>query len=242
MKDFNKLSVLILNDVVIFPNSEVRIEFDNTEDKKIIDALNNITDELVLVVNPIEDGSNFNITHLPKVGLLSRLKYKLNVPNGRTRVVIEGLTRVEIFNYEEKNNFYVADHKELKIPNTHSQEVYYDLLIKNINKYIDAVPYMGNAIISQLDNMSSLSDLCDLLSSYLEIPYETKKTLIQTEDPIKRTKLLIEEMRKTAQLAKSANQTLCDNYTTNNAYAFLEYNDKMNLYYVDIKNNVDKYL
>ena len=200
MKDFNKLSVLILNDVVIFPNSEVRIEFDNTEDKKIIDALNNITDELVLVVNPIEDGSNFNITHLPKVGLLSRLKYKLNVPNGRTRVVIEGLTRVEIFNYEEKNNFYVADHKELKIPNTHSQEVYYDLLIKNINKYIDAVPYMGNAIISQLDNMSSLSDLCDLLSSYLEIPYETKKTLIQTEDPIKRTKLLIEEMRKEIQL------------------------------------------
>ena len=54
------------------------------------------------------------------------------------------------------------------------------------------------------------------------------------------TKYDIEEMRKTAQLAKSANQTLCDNYTTNNAYAFLEYNDKMNLYYVDIKNNVDK--
>ena len=200
MKDFNKLSVLVLNDVVIFPNSEVRIEFDNILDKYTIDAINNITDELVLVVNPIEDGSNFNITHLPKIGLLSRLKYKLNVPNGRTRVVIEGISRVEIFNYEEINNFYVADHKELKIENTHSQEVYYDLLLKNINKYVDNVPYMGNAIISQIDNMSSLSDLCDLLSSYLEIPYNSKKELVQTIDPVKRTKKLIEEMRKEIQL------------------------------------------
>ena len=200
MKDFNKLSVLVLNDVVIFPNSEVRIEFDNILDKYTIDAINNITDELVLVVNPIEDGSNFNITHLPKIGLLSRLKYKLNVPNGRTRVVIEGISRVEIFNYEEINNFYIADHKELKIENTHSQEVYYDLLLKNINKYVDNVPYMGNAIISQIDNMSSLSDLCDLLSSYLEIPYNSKKELVQTIDPVKRTKKLIEEMRKEIQL------------------------------------------
>ena len=170
MKDFNKLSVLVLNDVVIFPNSEVRIEFDNIQDNYILDAINNITDELVLVVNPIEDGSNFNITHLPKIGLIARLKYKLNVPNGRTRIVIEGISRVEIYNYEEKNNFFVADHNELKIETTHSQEVYYDLLLKNIYKYVDSVPYMGNAIISQVDNMSSLSDLCDLLSSYLEIP------------------------------------------------------------------------
>lgn len=206
MKDFNKLSVLVLNDVVIFPNSEVRIEFDNIQDNYILDAINNITDELVLVVNPIEDGSNFNITHLPKVGLIARLKYKLNVPNGRTRIVIEGISRVEIYNYEEKNNFFVADHNELKIETTHSQEVYYDLLLKNIYKYVDSVPYMGNAIISQVDNMSSLSDLCDLLSSYLEIPYNTKKDLILTIDPIKRTKMLIEEMRKEIQLFELENK------------------------------------
>ena len=206
MKDFNKLSVLVLNDVVIFPNSEVRIEFDNIQDNYILDAINNITDELVLVVNPIEDGSNFNITHLPKVGLIARLKYKLNVPNGRTRIVIEGISRVEIYNYEEKNNYFVADHNELKIETTHSQEVYYDLLLKNIYKYVDSVPYMGNAIISQVDNMSSLSDLCDLLSSYLEIPYNTKKDLILTIDPIKRTKMLIEEMRKEIQLFELENK------------------------------------
>ena len=206
MKDFNKLSVLVLNDVVIFPNSEVRIEFDNIQDNYILDAINNITDELVLVVNPIEDGSNFNITHLPKIGLIARLKYKLNVPNGRTRIVIEGISRVEIYNYEEKNNFFVADHNELKIETTHSQEVYYDLLLKNIYKYVDSVPYMGNAIISQVDNMSSLSDLCDLLSSYLEIPYNTKKDLILTIDPIKRTKMLIEEMRKEIQLFELENK------------------------------------
>ena len=33
----NKLLVLIINDMVIFPNTEVRIEYDNNFDKQMID-------------------------------------------------------------------------------------------------------------------------------------------------------------------------------------------------------------
>ncbi|MBO5821363.1 MAG: hypothetical protein J6R02_07185, partial [Alistipes sp.] len=37
-----------------------------------------------------------DLTNLPNYGTLGRLKLKMNVPNGKTRVVIEGLKRVEI--------------------------------------------------------------------------------------------------------------------------------------------------
>ena len=63
-----KLKVLILNDMVLFPNTEVRVEYDNIYDREIIDIIDNI-DETMLLVNPIDDGVEFNITQLPKIGL-----------------------------------------------------------------------------------------------------------------------------------------------------------------------------
>ena len=82
-----KLKVLVLNDMVLFPKNEIRMEYDNIYDKEVLDLINTI-DEEMLLVNPINDGESFNITQLPKVGVLARLKLKLNVPNGKTRVLL----------------------------------------------------------------------------------------------------------------------------------------------------------
>ena len=42
----NKLLVLIINDMVIFPNNEVRVEYDNVYDKQMIDIVDKI-EELI---------------------------------------------------------------------------------------------------------------------------------------------------------------------------------------------------
>ena len=48
-----KLLVLVINDMVIFPNNEVRIEYDNQYDKQMIDIVDKTEDNLMLIVNPI---------------------------------------------------------------------------------------------------------------------------------------------------------------------------------------------
>ena len=105
----DKLFVLIVNDMVIFPNNEVRIEYDNSYDKQMIEIVDRIEDNLMLIANPIEDG-NLDVTSFPKYGVLGRLKLKMNVPNGKTRIVIEGIERVEISAFEEEENFYRASY------------------------------------------------------------------------------------------------------------------------------------
>ena len=101
----NKLKVLILNDMVLLPNNELRIEYDNIYDREIINLIDNVDDEM-LFVNPISN-DNYDITSLPKVGVLAKLKLKLSVPNGKTRVVISGIDRVEISDYEQIDNMLV---------------------------------------------------------------------------------------------------------------------------------------
>ena len=197
-----KLVVLIVNDMVIFPNSEVRIEFDNNYDKKMVELVDKIEDNLMLIVNPIEE-DNLDITTCPKYGTLGRLKLKMNVPNGKTRIIIEGLDRVEISSYEEEGKFFKANYKIIEYnEDTEEETSYYKLLVKSLEKYISKVPYMGNAILSQLNGIDTLSDLCDLIVNFLPLSYKEKKKYITTIDAIERAKYLIEDMNRDMKFAE----------------------------------------
>lgn len=189
-----KLLVLIINDMVIFPNNEVRIEYDNTYDKAMIDIVEKIDDGLMLIVNPINE-DDVNLTSFPKYGTLGRLKLKMSVPNGKTRIVIEGLDRVEISGIEEDGNFFKANYNSIDIPNSDNKD-YFNILIKSLERYISKVPYMGNAIMNQLNSVDNLNDLCDLIASFLPINYEEKKKYITMIDPLVRAKNLIEDMNR----------------------------------------------
>ena len=191
----NKLLVLIINDMVIFPNNEVRIEYDNNYDKQMIDIVNKIGDNLMLIVNPIEDKA-VNVTSFPKYGVLGRLKLKMNVPNGKTRLVIEGIDRVELSDFIEEDNYFRANYKPVDIIETEDAQVYFNIILKTLDSYVVKVPYMGNAIMSQVDNVDTLSDLCDLIVSYLPLNYEDKKKYITTIDSIERAKYLVVDMNR----------------------------------------------
>ena len=201
-----KLLVMIINDMVIFPNNEVRIEYDNNYDKQMVDIVDKIEDNLMLIVNPIND-DNIDVTSFPKYGILGRLKLKMNVPNGKTRIVIEGLDRVEISSYEEFGNYFKANYNLIEFgEDTEEERAYFKILVKSLENYISKVQYMGNAILSQLSSSDNLSELCDLIVSFLPLDYSSKKKYITTIDSISRAKYLIEDMSRDMKVAELEQQ------------------------------------
>ena len=198
--NLKKLLVLVINDMVIFPNNEIRIEYDNSYDHQMIDIVNQIDDNLMLIVNPINDDGPVDITSLPKYGVLGRIKLKLVVPNGKTRLVIEGLERVEIRNYVQESKFFRADYQEVEMPITSKEEDYFSILLKSLDKYMNKVPFAGNAVMTQLESVDNLSDLCDLICCYLNLDYKKKKKYIGIMDPIERSKQLIKDMNENIKL------------------------------------------
>ena len=65
----DKLLVLIINDMVIFPNNEVRVEYDNTFDKQMISIIEKLDNDLMLIVNPIDEDAKLDVTALPNYGV-----------------------------------------------------------------------------------------------------------------------------------------------------------------------------
>ena len=197
----NKLLVLIVNDMVIFPNNEVRIEYDNNYDKQMVEIVDMIEDNLMLIVNPIGEGK-IDLTSFPKYGVLGRLKLKMNVPNGKTRIVIEGLDRVELSQVTEDGYYFRAGYKEVEIEETEDDQSYFNILVRSLENYITKIPTMGNAILSQLNGIDNLNDLCDLIVSFIPLKYEEKKKYVTTISPITRAKYLIEDINRDLKFAE----------------------------------------
>lgn len=196
----NDLLVLIINDMVILPGNEVRVEYSNIYDENINNIVNNASTGEVLIVNPIEEDKD-DITNLPKYGVLGKIKFKMNIPNGKTRIVVEGLYRVEIYNYKLLDTIYQASYKQ--VPFTYDEEedpVYYKLLINTLDKYVKVSPAMGNAIMSQIPTAPSLDQLTDLIVSFLDIDYRFKKEYIGITEPLERAKLLLRDMHEQMKL------------------------------------------
>ena len=99
------LPVLLIRNMVLFPNSEIRIELDKDIDKKIISLVEDYYDNQLLVVNPKDELEvDPDITELPKVGVVGSVKMKIDMPNGKTRVVISGLHRGYVHTYTKEDS------------------------------------------------------------------------------------------------------------------------------------------
>lgn len=188
------LGVILIQDMVLFPNSEVRIESENTEDKEIIKLVDASEDKLMLVVNPIMEEDSKDITTLPKIGVLAELKLRMDVPNGKTRIILRGIKRVEVENYSNIDSRYEADVKDININHTNEDHIYSNLLINSLEDYIASVPYMSNAVVNKISTCNNLDELTDLIAGFLPVSYEKKKRYIVETSPIVRAKLLIGDM------------------------------------------------
>ena len=191
---YDRLGVLIIQDMVLFPNSEIRIESDDINDKQII-SFSESSSKQVLVVNPIIEDLN-DITSLPKIGVLAEIKLKMDVPNGKTRLVLRGIKRVEVDEFIEEENTYKATVKDIIEEESDDDILYCDLLIKAVERYISIAPYMSNAIINQIRTTTNLGELTDLVGSFIPISYEKKKRYVTELNFRKRAKFLIEDMNE----------------------------------------------
>ena len=100
------LPILYLRDVVLLPFNDTRLEFSSDNDKKILNIAESNYDGYVLLINlndPLEEEPDYNT--LPDIGILGKIKSKIDLPNGITRVVMTGIDRVEIVSINNNNDF-----------------------------------------------------------------------------------------------------------------------------------------
>lgn len=197
-----KLGVLLIQDMVLFPNSEIRVECEDINHRQMVSVAEDSNDKFMLIINPLTDDFE-DISSFPNFGVIGKIKLRMDVPNGKTRLVLEGVKRVHVVEYLNNDDVYEALVEDIaREENTNMESSYVSILKKSLENYIHSTPYMSNAMLSQIATVSNLDELCDLVATFLPFDYEKKKRYILEIDPITRTKFLIEDMSEDLKLIK----------------------------------------
>ena len=194
------IPVLLLKKLTILPSQEVRIELNNELSKKVIDLSTIEFSNKVLIVlpsNTLEESPT--ITDLPKSGVLTLINSKIVLPNNNYRVVLKGLNRVKINNYQSYPNdksILIGNAKMLYIDKgeTLEETALRKRLVSLINTYIKINPEIDNSIITKINNSASLGDITDIVVTFLRLPKDKKIYYMNEFDDILRAKALIKEI------------------------------------------------
>ena len=201
----SNLPVLLLKNMVLFPYNEIRIEFDSSEDKKLISLVESCYDNKLLIVNP-KDTLEISpeIDELPNFGIVGKIKMKLEMPNGKTRIIILGESRVKIFAYSKDEGMYEALFSPLPREELSPKEemAYVRALNKHIDVYVKEVPYMSNTILSQTAGINDIDKLTDIVVLYLPINYERKQDYLKENSSTVRVKMILDDINSDIEILR----------------------------------------
>ena len=193
----NYKPILIMRNMMIFPSSEARIELVEKTDKDIIKIASNFYDNEILIVNlddKLEQEPRLN--ELSNYGILGKIKMKIEMPNGKSRVVIEGLRRVIITNYLKESDMIIGNMKDIQEDELTLKEnnAYVKTLIKKTENYIENVPYISNGILSKITGITDVEILTDIIAIFLPLDYERKLEYIREASVKKRVSMILEDI------------------------------------------------
>ena len=95
----NNLPVLVLKNTVLLPLNEVRMDFDTPLEKQIFSLSEGYYDSNILVINTDTNEEIIQASNLPNIGVVGKVKLHIDLPNGKTKVVVSGIKRVEIIDF-----------------------------------------------------------------------------------------------------------------------------------------------
>lgn len=196
----NFLPVMLLKELVILPNQEVRLELNNDLTDKILELSLKHHDGALLVVCPkdqIEESPE--VTDLPQVGVIGKIKSKIKLPNGNLRVTLLGLNRVRIIEYKS-----LTDDQDVLMSSVETvTPTKYDIveetasrrkLLETTTNYIKQSPNLSNSILNSIKNISDLGKLTDMITTFLPFPVDKKLSYMEEIDALKRANNLIYDL------------------------------------------------
>lgn len=203
-----KYPVMLLKGLILLPNQEVKIELNNELSKSVTKLANSEYNRELLVITPkntLEETPD--VTDLPEVGVIGKIKSRIELPNGNVRLTIKGIGRVRILEFANNiDNSDILEAEVTKIDLPEFDEVEKKANIKKLveltTEYVSASNHLSNSIINHIKTMDSLDRLTDAICAFLPISFNKKLEYIEEINALYRAKNLLKDIKLELEVLK----------------------------------------
>jgi ATP-dependent Lon protease len=163
-------------------------------------------DKLILLVSQkdvnIESPSKEDLYSVGTVGTILRM---LKLPDGRLKILVQGLTKARVTEYSQLEPYYVGEIEKVvdeEQPDELSLEV--EALMRNVKELVDKSLALGKSflpdIIVLIENIEEPGRLADLVASNLGLKANQAQELLEQTEPIDRLKKISEILNREVEL------------------------------------------
>ena len=190
------LPLLPVRDIVVFPFMVIPLFVGREMSTKAIhEAL--AGNRLILLaaqrVVEVETPSPADIHSIGTVGMIMRM---LKLPDGRVKILLQGLAKAKIESYLQTEPFYRVKIKKISEPKSGMRMVELEALMRNVKEQMEKLANYGRIILPEvmavIENLSDSGRLADMIVSNIGLKVEEAQEILELLDPSLRLKKVSE--------------------------------------------------
>ena len=134
------------------------------------------------------------------VGTVATIMRMLKLPDGRIKILVQGLTKGRIIDYVQSQPYYVVKIEKIKETPVPEITLEIEALMRTVKEQLEKIVSYGKILspdlVVILDNIEDPGRLADLIASNLGLNVEKSQEILEIQDPIQRLKRLNEVLGK----------------------------------------------
>ena len=197
--------MLPLRDIVVFPFMIVPLFVSRDRSIKAVDQSLSENRLIFLLAQKDMEQEEPAISDLYQIGTVSIIMRMLKLPDGRIRILVQGLARAKVETFEESSKpFLQAKISVVSEPSLENPPVEVTALIRNVRGALEKAVNLGKNISSEvmvlMANLDDPGRLADLVASNLELKSVDAQVVLDLTDPVARLKKINDLLTKELEL------------------------------------------
>jgi len=200
-----ELPVLPVRDIVIFNYMILPLFVGREKSVAAVDAALNTNRFILILTQKDEKVDDPGEADLHRVGTVAMIMRMLKMPDGRLKVLVQGLSRARVTAFHEGEQHHTVEIVpiEEKPPVEHGPEV--EALMRASREQSEKIMQLRGIsspdITAVLGSVEEPGRLADLIASNLRVKVEEAQAILECEEPVKRLELVNEQLAKEVEVA-----------------------------------------
>ena len=196
----NKLPLLPVRDIVIFPYMLLPLFVGREMSIKAIEAALSSNRLIFLVAQKALEVENPTPQDIYKVGTVGLITRMLKLPDGRIKILVQGLAKAKTLKYVQTEPNYIVEIEKISEPKVPEVTLELEALMRNVKEQLEKMVTLGKVLLPDImviiENIEDPGRLSDIITSNLGLKVEVAQEVLEIIPPVQRLKKVSEILNK----------------------------------------------
>lgn len=179
--EHGKMPVLPLRDVVVYPHLVIPLFVGRDKSVKALEIASDANKKIMLVAQKSATKDEPTESDLYEIGTIATVLQMLKLPDGTVKVLVEGLERARISEFEEIDESFWAKVEKIEQDDEDNSEV--EALMRTVmtqfDQYVKLNKKIPPEILTSLATITEAGRLADTISAHLTLKLEEKQKVLE---------------------------------------------------------------